>query len=297
MVALSTLDVVQLVVLVPSAAFISWITWTHRSVAKNSPLKVVMMAWYAIAALLTIVYTPIKAELPETRHHFIMFYNAVGQLMSLTGLVDIAHYTWSTARLASLNTTRMVFMKIWAAVMVLGLVLYGIAVPLNNFGHLPLNVYRGLTLLLMMAEIGGCAFIIRRVWKNRQAKYYYAVTLMSRCGLVLGIVLRIALGATSDGVRFLIWIVHTCSVEACVLALGVIGSTSMRRIIAGNKSYSQSSARAASGRHAQASSKVAPETDAANTVTEFVVDEAQHAQLTAVEPAPPTSHVVQASNI
>ena len=220
MVSLTVFSSVQLAVLCLCAAFGGWTVWHARKLVLTSPLKLIMMGWYTIAAVLTIVYIPLKAACPVTGPHFTVFYNAAGQLIALTGIVDACHFLDSTHRLCSLSETRYFFLKIWGGVMVVGLVVYGIAAPLIHLDVMPLVAYRSFTLLVMGTEMCAYAFLLSRVHANKRAAFYYSVTLVGRVGLVAGIVCRMV-GQSTD----IIWVVHTVSAELTFVTIAVFGAT------------------------------------------------------------------------
>ena len=168
---------------------------TAVTMISKAPFKVIMMGWYVVLLVLTIVYLPVAHAFPEVAPYFTVVYNGGGQLVAITGIFDVLHYAHSIRYLKRLHTTSLMFVKRWLLAMVAGVLLYGVFAAVIALDLVSVNIYRIFTITIMVTEIAGYAYVLRTVskfipkgepWSSsiKHAIFFYAVALAARVGIL-----------------------------------------------------------------------------------------------------------------
>mmetsp|Transcript_12638 Transcript_12638/g.27312 ORF Transcript_12638/g.27312 Transcript_12638/m.27312 type:complete len:353 (+) Transcript_12638:74-1132(+) len=179
-------------------------------------LKIAMLNWYAFLCFLSIFNVAISYEYSCTQTMWTSVYNTTGQVMALTGIVDVAQFAYCRLRLLRLHEANVLFFKVYAvgiAVLVLILVMQ---VVLQSLDLIDLLADRCLSLVLISTEFGAYCWSIITVRSNKRAVVYYALTLCSRFGIIFSIACRAAGRMDNDRFRE----VHAGSVLFAVAAIG-----------------------------------------------------------------------------
>lgn len=79
---------------------------------------------YDFQSLLTVCYVPIKAAFPSTGTQFTLYYNAAGQLIALTGIIDVMQFVYCVRNAYPLSLMARATIKLWLIVMALGSMMY-----------------------------------------------------------------------------------------------------------------------------------------------------------------------------
>uniref|UniRef100_A0A7S4EZ82 Uncharacterized protein n=1 Tax=Chrysotila carterae TaxID=13221 RepID=A0A7S4EZ82_CHRCT len=206
-----------------------WTLRAHTRSNKTAWMKSVMLGWYAVTSFLSVVSVLLKDVYPETSRHWTSFYNAAGQLIALTGVVDVAQFAFCRRRLLRLSETNVLFVKVYVISIVTGLCSYVVFISVDNTVGASLSAYRFVTVIVIGVEAACYLWALIRLLASRRAAVYYSLSFASRVGILVAIIGRIFGFMSTQLTSFL----HSSFVLLAVVPIGVfsiqVGRLASRR--------------------------------------------------------------------
>eukprot|EP00965_Chrysotila_dentata_P219531 6191199-Pleurochrysis_carterae.AAC.2 len=150
-----------------------------------------MLLWYCIASILSIFTVCVAHFYPATSRYWTVFYNLAGQLISLTGIVDVSQFAYCRKNLLMLVDTNVLFLKFYllscagCLLVYVGIVIYDALEGTN------LTAYRSVTLVVIGTEMIMYGWAMTKLLVSKRAAVYYTLTFISRIGIFTSIISRI----------------------------------------------------------------------------------------------------------
>jgi len=201
----------------------AWTLYAYSRVNSSAWLKMIMLAWYVVASALSVASIGLVAKYPETRRHWTLFYNCAGQLIALTGVVDVWQFNYCRHRLLRLSETNIRFLKIYAGLFVAAFLTYCLFLAWELSSGANLTAYRVITCGIILSEAALYALALLVLLRNKRAAVYYGLSFASRAGILASILCRIG-GVFDTNTTS---VVHTIFVMFAVVPVGVF---SLRRV-------------------------------------------------------------------
>jgi len=179
-------------------------------------LKIAMLGWYSWLCFMSMFNVAIAHSFESTQTTWTTVYNTTGQIMALTGILDVAQFAYCRIRLLRLHEANTLFFKAYAigvAILTIALV---IQATLEELDVVDLLAYRTFSLVFISAEFVAYCWAIVRVMNNKRAVVYYALTLCSRFGIVFTVACRVSGWMSNEVFRG----VHAGVVLFAVAAIG-----------------------------------------------------------------------------
>eukprot|EP00965_Chrysotila_dentata_P261360 6214226-Pleurochrysis_carterae.AAC.3 len=168
-----------------------WTLVRHRRANQGAWLKTTILGWYAAVSFISIVSVGITTAYPDTQRYWTVFFNATAQLISLTGIVDVAQFAYCRSKLRRLTDTNVLFMKIYFGGVAAVLTVFVGVLLSDVFLHVSLTAYRSFTLLVMGIEAVCYCWALFKLLVSKRAAIYYSFNFVSRVGIIFALLARI----------------------------------------------------------------------------------------------------------
>eukprot|EP00457_Paulinella_chromatophora_P005664 gb/GEZN01005681.1/.p1 GENE.gb/GEZN01005681.1/~~gb/GEZN01005681.1/.p1 ORF type:complete len:536 (-),score=75.97 gb/GEZN01005681.1/:127-1734(-) len=202
---MNPMELTRWALLVPALGISAFHFWRFVITYTKAWMKIIMLAWYVGCVLLTMIDIPIQARLStKKRVWLVLLYNCCGQAISFVGILDASQFYMAVRNLRPIESTnRMFFFQRFLPGNVLIFLGYGVINVLwyNFRERWVIIAYRALTSVVLIAEILMYFKILIEMRRLRvvslAARLYYRILLVTRLGIVVGLLFRIF--APSDG--------------------------------------------------------------------------------------------------
>mmetsp|Transcript_55094 Transcript_55094/g.120163 ORF Transcript_55094/g.120163 Transcript_55094/m.120163 type:complete len:345 (+) Transcript_55094:536-1570(+) len=157
----------------------------------NALLKIAMLSWYVWLCFMSIFNVAISYTYDSTQTTWTTVYNTTGQIMALTGIVDVAQFAYCRKRLLRLHEANSLFFKVYCVGVTILAVGFSVQATLDHLDYVDLLAYRSASLVFISVEFVAYCWVILIVRTNKRAVLYYGLTLTSRFGIIFTVACRV----------------------------------------------------------------------------------------------------------